>query len=209
MTFNPWKAGGWGFGEVLTSAQMNQGNTDFVFAVDGRNGGTYTPTAAIVVNGTGLQVGGSGLAVTGTSYLSGVINASGGFVNVFGSVLSLDASSPITSASGATFGAPVHAPKGVVAGGLVASTTYLYSSAAVDKVFANGSPGAGVVWRISDTPSTTNVIRFWNGSSSPVAIQNPAGTLILSIRSSTGSPFMVEVTCLSGVWTITELAYLP
>lgn len=59
--FDPLKVGGWAFGEVLTSDQMNQANTDLPFALDGRDGGDYTPsdnldiqtptTKEIVLNG--------------------------------------------------------------------------------------------------------------------------------------------------------------
>lgn len=54
--FAPLKVGGWAFGEILTSAQMNQLNTDFPFALNGRDGGSYAPSSAIVIGGSGLSV---------------------------------------------------------------------------------------------------------------------------------------------------------
>jgi hypothetical protein len=58
MTFAPLRVGGWAFGQILTSADMNQLNEDLPFAIDGRAGGTYAPTGPIVINGDGtLLVG--------------------------------------------------------------------------------------------------------------------------------------------------------
>ncbi|HEY3494756.1 MAG TPA: hypothetical protein VGK73_08730 [Polyangiaceae bacterium] len=51
MTFAPFKAGSYIEGERLLSAQVNQLNTDIPFALDGRSGGEFTPSAAIEVRG--------------------------------------------------------------------------------------------------------------------------------------------------------------
>lgn len=68
--FLPIKAGGWAFGEILTSFQMNQLNTDFPFAINGRDGGTYNPTAAIIIGGAGIQVTGVFQAIGAASFSS-------------------------------------------------------------------------------------------------------------------------------------------
>ncbi|HEY5377892.1 MAG TPA: hypothetical protein VIK01_29625 [Polyangiaceae bacterium] len=47
MTFSPFKTGGFAFGNVLTSAEMNALNTDFPFCVDGRSGGVYYLSGAL------------------------------------------------------------------------------------------------------------------------------------------------------------------
>ena len=48
--FLPLKAGSWAYGEILTSAQMNQLNADFPFALNCRDGGTYTPSGHIILS---------------------------------------------------------------------------------------------------------------------------------------------------------------
>lgn len=57
MTFSKVKGPGWAVGEQLTSAQMNQLDTDHAKAVDGTGGGTYTLTAPLVLNGANVSVG--------------------------------------------------------------------------------------------------------------------------------------------------------
>jgi hypothetical protein len=70
MTFTAPKPGGWAFGEVLASSEMNDFNTDHPNAVDGAAGGTYAPSSAITV-------GGSGLTTTGTLTATGAVAFSG------------------------------------------------------------------------------------------------------------------------------------
>jgi hypothetical protein len=57
MSFSRVKLGGWAFGEVLTSAQMNALDVDHTNAVDGAGGGDSSPTAVIGIKGKGLSVG--------------------------------------------------------------------------------------------------------------------------------------------------------
>lgn len=63
MTFSRVKPSGWATGERLTSTQMNNLDIDHARAVDGNAGGSYTPSSAIVIGGSGLQVGGVGTGV--------------------------------------------------------------------------------------------------------------------------------------------------
>lgn len=63
------KPAGWAFGEVLTSGQLEALDASQARAIDGTGGGTYAPTAQIVINGAGLKV--SSLTVTGTLTLNG------------------------------------------------------------------------------------------------------------------------------------------
>jgi hypothetical protein len=51
MSFTSPKPGGWAFGEILTSAQMNTFNTDHPNAIDGLDGGSYDPTSALLIGG--------------------------------------------------------------------------------------------------------------------------------------------------------------
>lgn len=72
-SFLPLRAGGWAFGEILTSAQMNQLNTDFPFAANMRDGASYTPSSPVVVAGAGmtLKLVGSNTLPSGTLVVSG------------------------------------------------------------------------------------------------------------------------------------------
>ena len=51
MTFSRINPPGWALYEVLTSPQMNQLDIDHARAIDGYAGGTYTPSAPILING--------------------------------------------------------------------------------------------------------------------------------------------------------------
>jgi hypothetical protein len=57
MTFPILKSGNWAFGEILTSAQMNVLNGALPNALDGGAGGSYSPTATIVIKGKGASIG--------------------------------------------------------------------------------------------------------------------------------------------------------
>ena len=69
MTLSLIKPSGWAFGEILTSDQMEALDASQARAIDGTGGGTYAPSAAIVINGAGLQV--NNLTVTGALTLNG------------------------------------------------------------------------------------------------------------------------------------------
>lgn len=65
MSFTAPKPGGWAFGEVLASTQMNDFNTDHPNAVDGGAGGTYAPSSVLTLGGSGLTMTGQ---FTGPNY---------------------------------------------------------------------------------------------------------------------------------------------
>jgi hypothetical protein len=69
MTTGLTRPGGWAFGELLTSAQVEALDASQARGVDGTGGGTYTPSVKIIINGQGLQV--NSLTVTGTLSLLG------------------------------------------------------------------------------------------------------------------------------------------
>lgn len=48
------KPTGWASGEILTQVQMNNLDSDHADAIDGAGGGTYTPSAAIVIEGNDM-----------------------------------------------------------------------------------------------------------------------------------------------------------
>jgi hypothetical protein len=81
--FSPLRAGGWAFGEILTSAQMNQLNTDFPFAMNGRDGGSYTLSDNLgVQTAAGKTIGLNGLTLTssasgGAAAFTGNVSAAG------------------------------------------------------------------------------------------------------------------------------------
>jgi hypothetical protein len=62
MSFSEIKAGGWVTGEKLLPEHANQINGDLPFALDGRDGGAYEPTAPLVIGGaygyirTGMRI---------------------------------------------------------------------------------------------------------------------------------------------------------
>jgi hypothetical protein len=58
MSFTRANVAGWANGERLTSTQMNQLDLDHSYAIDGNAGGTYTPSAAIIINGSGIEFAG-------------------------------------------------------------------------------------------------------------------------------------------------------
>lgn len=68
---NP-KPAGYAFGEKLPSAHVNSVWSQLVYAIDGNAGGTYAPSSAIVIGGSGLQVTGS-CQVSGPLVASGVV----------------------------------------------------------------------------------------------------------------------------------------
>lgn len=70
MTISLVKPAGWAFGEILTSAQVEQLDANAASAVDGVGGGTYAPSGIIIIGGAGLRVT-STFQVTGTFSLTG------------------------------------------------------------------------------------------------------------------------------------------
>ena len=55
MTFDPFKPGNYVEGERLLHTEANQINEDIPYALDGRDGGSYTPSAAIQIGGSGIE----------------------------------------------------------------------------------------------------------------------------------------------------------
>lgn len=66
MTIADPKTGGWS-NELLTPAQMNIVRTELLKCVDGTGGGSYAPSAPVIVNGSGALQLGSRLAYTSRS----------------------------------------------------------------------------------------------------------------------------------------------
>lgn len=56
MTIARVNSSGWGIGDELTSAQINALDIDHTYPVDGHAGGTFTPSAPIILGGSGLQL---------------------------------------------------------------------------------------------------------------------------------------------------------
>lgn len=90
MTFSRVNPIGWGNGEVLTSTQMNDLDTNVTKAVDGAAGGTYTLSAPLALNGSNVSVGadfsvGDDLVVADDASVGGdltcVGTVAGGIVN--------------------------------------------------------------------------------------------------------------------------------
>jgi len=62
LTFSRIQPTGWATNQKLLSTEMNQLDLDHSRALDGNAGGTFAPSSALVINGSGLQVGGSGFS---------------------------------------------------------------------------------------------------------------------------------------------------
>ena len=77
MTFARVKLGGWSFGEVLSSDQMNTLDIDHVAALDGSSatgGGTYSPLARLTWRNA-WTFDGDNLPVAGTEIMVNVIGS--------------------------------------------------------------------------------------------------------------------------------------
>ncbi len=215
MSFNPIKVGGWAFGEILTSSQMNQLNTDFPFAIDGRSGGNYgltgdlsiatSTTKAIAVNALTMPASadGGGAAIYGANGLTVVGGASvGGGLTVAGeSVLSQKATVSGYVRTGGRFAA-----------GSPAAGVHLYGPDVYQHVFNDGfNPSSGCIWKID--PGVTTIgdewMRFVNYSATGgVEIQGPTGaTLWSNIIYIDGFTFAVTVAKVAGTWTVVDRTF--
>jgi len=70
MSFALVKPSGWAFGEIFTSPQLETLDADHAAAIDGVGGGTYAPSAPIIIGGSGLEVTGA-LTVSGAADFTG------------------------------------------------------------------------------------------------------------------------------------------
>lgn len=59
MTISKVNAVGWAVGEKLTSAQANAFDTKIITALDGSGGGTYSPSGALILGGSGVHLSGA------------------------------------------------------------------------------------------------------------------------------------------------------
>ena len=95
MTFTRYKSS-WNDGEQLPAAAVNQWEGQFENALDGYAGGPYSPLSAIVINGSGLQVGGNGLLLTSLTTMS----ATASLTAASGSSITVQSGSEMDVASG-------------------------------------------------------------------------------------------------------------
>lgn len=105
MTFSRVNPSGWSDGQLLTASQMNDLDSDHADAIDGAAGGTYSPSSAITISGSGLTVAGALTASGASNYpalsptrtLTGIIsmapidNALSGAAPAWGQTLSIGA----------------------------------------------------------------------------------------------------------------------
>jgi len=174
--FAPLKVGGWAYGEILTSAQMNQLNTDFPFALNLRDGASYTPTGAVsiqtpttksvILNGVEFfpVADGGGAQCTGALSVSGAVSCSGlstGNISATlvtttnlsvttNTTLGTTASDTLTVNAKTTANQRVRSPKGMIKGGF-SGTTYQYAFLNYDIVYIpdGQSVDPSTVWKIS------------------------------------------------------------
>ncbi len=128
MSFALVKPGGFAFGERLPSAAMNALDADHANAIDGVAGGTYTPSAPIIIGGSGLQIG--TLSVTGNSTIG----------NATGDTLTVEATAtingPWTFASGS---APIFNDGPTFNNTATFNAGVILGSAAADAITVNGT----------------------------------------------------------------------
>jgi hypothetical protein len=80
MTFSKLKPAGYIRGDQITPAQINQLNDDLPYAIDGRGGGTYAPTAAINISNGNFEASAGGRlngTFTGNPTFNGTVTLSG------------------------------------------------------------------------------------------------------------------------------------
>ncbi len=65
MTFSRVNPMGWGLFEILTSGQMTDLDINMTFALDGRAGGPYSPSAELILDGTQTPAGTAIFGLTG------------------------------------------------------------------------------------------------------------------------------------------------
>jgi hypothetical protein len=61
MTFSRYNPSGYNPGDKLPAACINQHDLNLTRALDGYAGGTYAPSARLIINGGGMSIGGDGL----------------------------------------------------------------------------------------------------------------------------------------------------
>lgn len=116
--------GTWVFGSAIQPAELEHID-DYAYAIDGKDGGTYAPTALLTIGGLGMTVsgpfnatdakvidvfttlsirGGATLQVLGTQIVTGTVGfASGSFLTVTtGATVTLNAGSTLTAAASST-----------------------------------------------------------------------------------------------------------
>lgn len=161
------KPGGWAFGEILTSAQMNALDTDHANAVDGLNGGLYTLTAPLSVGGNAVTIDVLGcIDLTASGNVLGALGSFGdlsstgnlacaGDLNVEGSsTLGDSAADAVTVNATTTFNSPVTLNDTVTCGSVNINGNTMIGNASSDTLTTNAkliSPlvlnGAGRVRR--------------------------------------------------------------
>jgi hypothetical protein len=185
MAFTRAKMAGWSLGEKLTSAQQNQIDTNQSRAIDGHAGGTYTPSAPIVIGGSGLVPGmhcaayelsgtgvtnGSKLTLTEDFSFGGFVLASDEvevpgngryFLSIFTALTNANGSNPAYTILDVLTGATIiQEPQVVRHSTDTSATLYLHAS------------GLTV---ITDAP--TQKIHIKNVSGSDITVQGTYGTL--------------------------------
>lgn len=121
----------------------------------------------------------------------GVANITGGLSLlatgnlVFNSLVIPPSGQMLFGVDGASSGGRIRAPKNVFQG-LTGAGTYVYDPVSVDHVF-NAASTTGVIWKLGGSPKNGECVTFTNFSANPIALQDPAGSLITNLRFSPGS----------------------
>lgn len=209
--FSPPKVGGWGFGEVLTSAQMNSINSDLPFALNCRDGASYTPSGTISIQ----TPAGKTVVLNACTFLStatggGTVQCSGSFsaggqvaCDTFNCGSDAIVAGDLAVLTDTNLGSGVatavnidalttallriRAPKGVVHGN-ESPGTHLYKFEEHDIVYMHpaGAPSAGCIWKIDPATSVIDH-NFTNIATELISFRHLGGGSAVEVKDPAGT----------------------
>lgn len=188
MTFNAVRVGGWPFGEILTSGQMNQINDDLPFAIDGRDGGSYTLSA--------------GLEIETAAATDIVLN-------------DVTIAAPSSGSHVVTLGGVIGRKTVSKAGpGFTSAGTHLVGYQTSHLWAASTTVSAGCIWQIQTNPPTGDtsyqwVMRFVNFDSTVITVRDPAATVLGTLVFTTGNQFAMTVAWDGSAWEKIDTSFHP
>ena len=233
--FSTPKVGGWSYGEVLTSAQMNSINSDLPFALNCRDGASYTPsgtiniqtptTKTVVLNGCTLESTADGGAlvcgqIEGATVTCDTITSTGSLDidTIAGEVVAINGTQFAAAANGShiTTTGSVGGRRVVVdvTGGAGAGTgTHLFSYL-IQHIAVRSGVSAGCIWQIQSNPATGDtsnqwLMRFVNFTSTVITVRDPAVATLTTLVATTGNQFAATFAWNGSAWAKIDAAFWP
>lgn len=161
--------------------------------------------------GGAVLTDGALIVANGDTFMSGDLHVNGDVVlgDTGTTVIVATVSSFRCDASSNVFRTRIYAPKSIVQGGWAG--TYTYSSENYDHIFAlNGTLSGTTIWKISNTPTANDVMRFSNMDTTLCTVQKPDGTTLSTLQNvSGGNVFAITVGYISGAWKIIDYSLRP